>query len=85
MLDNLARGDNEEDNDEEEEEGEEKTEKKEKKDKSKQNDVINQKYLNFYNEFGRFLKMGIMEDQANKAKLAKLLRFHTSYNFTLNS
>eukprot|EP00879_Flechtneria_rotunda_P019160 GHRR01020115.1.p1 GENE.GHRR01020115.1~~GHRR01020115.1.p1 ORF type:complete len:360 (+),score=145.88 GHRR01020115.1:309-1388(+) len=31
-----------------------------------------------YKEFGRALKLGIMEDDSNRGRLAKLLRFHSS-------
>ena len=35
-------------------------------------------YMKFYTTFGRSIKMGIIEDSANRHKLAKLLRFKTS-------
>jgi molecular chaperone HtpG len=35
-------------------------------------------YKKFYEQFSKNLKLGIHEDQANKKKLAELLRFHTS-------
>ena len=35
-------------------------------------------YMKFYQTFGRSIKMGIIEDNANRHKLAKLLRFKTS-------
>jgi heat shock protein beta len=35
-------------------------------------------YIKFWEQFGKSIKMGIMEDGANKSKLAKLLRFKTS-------
>jgi len=35
-------------------------------------------YIKFYEQFSKSLKMGIMEDRANKSKLAKLLRFKSS-------
>ena len=34
---------------------------------------------NFWNEFGQVLKEGLVEDHANKDKLAKLLRFATTH------
>lgn len=37
-----------------------------------------QKYTTFWQEFGRLVKEGIATDFANREKLAKLLRFHTS-------
>merc|ERR1712137_754956 len=50
--------------------GEEKKEeeKKEKKDK----------YMKFWKEFGKDIKLGVIEDSANRSKLAKLLRFKTT-------
>jgi len=35
-------------------------------------------YLHFYRQFGKSLKMGVIEDGANRSKLAKLLRFKTT-------
>lgn len=35
-------------------------------------------YIKFWEQFGKSIKMGIMEDSANKGKLAKLVRFKTS-------
>lgn len=71
MLD-LAKG--EDDEEEEEEEDNKQEELKNKK--------VNTKYLDFFKENGRFIKMGIMEDQANKHKLAKLLRFSTTHEYS---
>ena len=38
----------------------------------------NHPYIKFYEQFSKSLKMGIMEDRANKSKLTKLLRFKYS-------
>jgi heat shock protein beta len=35
-------------------------------------------YIKFYKTFGRSIKMGVIEDNANRHKLSKLLRFQTS-------
>lgn len=35
-------------------------------------------YYKFWNEFGKSIKMGVMDDRKNKAKLLKLLRYKTS-------
>lgn len=80
MLD-LAKGDEEEDEDEEEEDKKEE-DKQEKTEDKKEDKKVNTKYLEFFKENGRFIKMGIMEDQANKHKLAKLLRFTTTLDYT---
>lgn len=36
------------------------------------------KYVDFWKEFSTNIKLGIIEDQANRNRIAKLLRFHTS-------
>lgn len=35
-------------------------------------------YMKFWKQFGKSIKMGVIEDVANRSKLAKLLRFKTS-------
>jgi heat shock protein beta len=35
-------------------------------------------YIKFWEQFGKSIKMGIIEDAANRSKLAKLLRFKSS-------
>lgn len=35
-------------------------------------------YIKFWKQFGKSIKMGVIEDVANRSKLAKLLRFKTS-------
>jgi heat shock protein beta len=77
--------DNEEEDDEEEEEDvqtqqnqtkdETKDEEKEKKRKEKI-----EKYNRFWNEFGKNIKLGIIEDASNRNKLVQLTRWHTSWN-----
>lgn len=37
-----------------------------------------EKYGTFWKEFGRTIKLGIIEDAPNRPRLAKLLRVHTS-------
>ncbi|KAJ7567594.1 hypothetical protein O6H91_02G154400 [Diphasiastrum complanatum] len=36
------------------------------------------KYAKFWNDFGKAIKLGIVEDATNRVRLAKLLRFHSS-------
>jgi HSP90 family molecular chaperone len=37
-------------------------------------EVLNEKYLKFWNSFGKNIKLGIIEDASNRNKLSKLLR-----------
>ena len=72
-ADDGADGDDNDDNDEESEEGE------------KEKETGADKYLKFYEQFGRSIKMGVMEDAPNKIKLAKLLRYKSSTQDGLTS
>jgi len=62
MLRKMSEDCEEDDEEEEEEKAEEKV----------------CKYDDFYTEFGKSIKLGILEDSSNKKKLAKLLRFETT-------
>merc|ERR1719329_1475137 len=68
-------GDDDEDEEKEDEEGEEKEKKEEKKDDKKDEESG---WSKFYKEFAKNLKMGCYEDDSNRSKLSKLLRFKTS-------
>merc|ERR1712072_1640027 len=72
MLKKLSKGDGDEDEDEDEEDGEA-AEKEESKSEEKTT------FEKFYDEFKMFLLLGCHEDDANRSKLAKLLRFVSSY------
>lgn len=37
-----------------------------------------EKYIKFWEQYGKSIKMGVVEDTSNKSKLAKLLRFRSS-------
>ena len=90
MLKKLAESKDDEEEDEEEGEEEEEKEEKEEKvkdqEKEKEKDEESEekkdgkkkekedKYLNFWKEFGKNIKLGIVEDPANRSKLAKLTR-----------
>merc|ERR1719230_823752 len=66
--------DEEKDDDEEKEEKTEKEEKEEKKDKTDEETP----WGKFYKEFNKNLKMGCYEDDSNRSKLSKLLRFSST-------
>merc|ERR1712194_360527 len=63
-----------EDEKEEDEEGEKKEAKEEKKDKKDEEST----WEKFWKEFNKNLKMGCYEDDSNRSKISKLLRFHTT-------
>merc|ERR1712190_234785 len=66
--------DEDEDSDEEKEEKEDKEEKEEKKDKKDEET----QWSKFWKEFNKNLKMGCYEDDSNRSKLSKLLRFQST-------
>lgn len=68
LADEEKRENEEEENEEDESAEEDKKVKKEPKNK----------YSKFWKEFGRAIKFGLIEDNTNRNRLAKLLRFYTS-------
>merc|ERR1712196_417093 len=81
LMKKLAKeedsGDDDEDEEkEDEEEGEEKEKKEEEEKKDKKDEESG--WAKFYKEFAKNLKMGCYEDDSNRSKLSKLLRFQTS-------
>merc|ERR1711937_205308 len=78
LMKKLAKeedsGDDEDDEEKEEKDDEEKEEKEEKKDKKDEES----QWAKFYKEFAKNLKMGCYEDDSNRSKISKLLRFVTS-------
>ncbi|KAJ8648000.1 hypothetical protein MRB53_001023 [Persea americana] len=46
--------------------------------KADENDEKKGQYAKFWNEFGKSIKLGIIEDAANRNRLAKLLRFEST-------
>jgi len=69
-------GDEDEDDEEkseDEEESKDEVEKKEDEDSEEES-----KYTKFWKAFGKYIKMGLIEDAANRTRLAKLLRYATS-------
>merc|ERR1712100_894214 len=71
MGDSGESDDEDEEKEEKEEKDEEKEEKKEKKDEETT-------WSKFYKEFAKNLKMGCYEDDSNRSKISKLLRFTTN-------
>merc|ERR1711937_327743 len=77
LMKKLAKEDesgDDEDEEKEEKDEEEKEEKEEKKDKKDEEST----WAKFYKEFNKNLKMGCYEDDSNRSKISKLLRFLTS-------
>jgi len=70
MIRKLAEDDKE---DEEEKEETEEDEEKEEEPEEKEN-----KYDAFWEQYGKAIKLGIIEDASNRMRLAKLMRFYTS-------
>jgi len=60
--------------DSEEEKEKSEDEKKEEEEEKKERDM----YDTFYREFGKSIKLGVIDDRANKVALAKLLRYQTT-------
>merc|ERR1712159_967487 len=73
MIKAMADADKKDD-DEEDEDGEKKEDEAEKK----EDDDEESKYTKFWKAFGKYIKMGLIEDAANRTRLAKLLRYSTS-------
>jgi len=78
MIKALADADKKDgdDDDEDDEEGDDK-EAAEKDDAKEDGDEAS-KYETFWKAFGKYIKMGLIEDAANRTRLAKLLRYATS-------
>merc|ERR1712194_747959 len=79
LMKKLAKeedsGDNDED--EEKEDGDEKEEKGDAEEKKDKSDEEGQ-WTKFWKEFNKNLKMGCYEDDSNRSKLSKLLRYRTT-------
>merc|ERR1712203_1356331 len=75
LMKKLAKEDDSgDDDDEEKDDEEEKDEGEEKKDKKDEEST----WSKFYKEFSKNLKMGCYEDDSNRSKISKLLRFITT-------
>merc|ERR1712125_226511 len=83
LMKKLAKEDDSGGEDDEDEEGEEKEDKNEEKDdeeKEEKKDKGDEEttWMKFYKEFGKNLKMGCYEDDSNRSKISKLLRFRST-------
>merc|ERR1712228_289810 len=79
LMKKLAKEEDsgEDDEDEEKEDGDEKEKKEEKEEKKDKKDEEGT-WTKFWKEFNKNLKMGCYEDDSNRSKLSKLLRFTTT-------
>ena len=78
-------GEDEDDKDDEEKDEEKKdelTEDEKEKAKEKKIKEKEDKYLGFWKEFGKNVKLGIIEDPGNRNRLAKLTRWFSTRNMT---
>merc|ERR1719150_2586845 len=80
MLRKMAEREEEDDDEDDEDDEDEKEEEEADEDKEvdEGEEEAKQAYSNFWEEFGKSIKMGIISDRKNKSKLAKLLRFPSS-------
>lgn len=89
MIKKLSETDDDEGEEEEEEEEdnenlkeEEKTEEQKKRDQQERRQRKIDRYNEFFQQFGKNIKLGVIEDSANRQKLAKLTRWYSSRNTT---
>merc|ERR1711937_640138 len=83
LMKKLAKeedsGDEDEDDEEEEKEDEDGEEKEKKEDEEKKDKKDEESgWAKFYKEFAKNLKMGCYEDDSNRSKISKLLRFKST-------
>merc|ERR1711934_122625 len=82
LMKKLAKEEEGEDDDDEKEEGgddkKEKEEEKADEEKKEKKDDDEKSWTKFWKEFNKNLKMGCYEDDSNRSKLSKLLRFTTT-------
>jgi heat shock protein beta len=76
MIKSLADAEKKDDDDEDDEDGEAKESKEDEEEEDEDEDQG--KYVKFWKAFGKYIKMGLIEDSPNRTRLAKLLRYSTS-------
>jgi len=72
-------GEDEEDEDEEEVYDDDLTEEERETKRNEAKKAKKEKYKKFWKEFGKNIKLGIIEDPTNRNKLAQLARFHSTF------
>jgi len=82
MIKKLSEEKDEEDEDDDDDDDDDEEGSDKKDDKDKEDKELVDNYLKFWKEFGKSIKLGIIEDPANRSKLAKLTRWYTSKNIT---
>merc|ERR550514_2093465 len=75
MIKSMADAEKKDGDDDDEDEAEKKEGEAEEKEGE---DEEEGKYVKFWKAFGKYIKMGLIEDAANRTRLAKLLRYATS-------
>merc|ERR1719190_248897 len=78
LMKKLAKEDSGEDDEDEEKDDEEEKKDEEKKEEKKDKADEDGTWTKFWKEFNKNLKMGCYEDDSNRSKLSKLLRFATT-------
>merc|ERR1712060_779245 len=78
MIKSLADADKKDDDEDEDEEEDDEEEEEKEKEVEEKEDGEESKYEKFWKAFGKYIKMGLIEDAANRTRLAKLLRYATS-------
>merc|ERR1712072_753162 len=79
LMKKLAKEEDSGDDDDEDKDDKEEEEKEEKKDEEKKDKKDEEStWAKFYKEFNKNLKMGCYEDDSNRSKISKLLRFSST-------